>query len=68
MKLFPSTSSPSVTIQLHPETHITMASDLEQLLDMGFDKARAEIAVKKSGGRTLSRQTEADGQLNRWHA
>lgn len=27
-----------------------MPSDLEQLLDMGFDKERAEIAVKKSGG------------------
>jgi hypothetical protein len=28
-----------------------MASDLETLLDMGFDTARAEIAVKKTGGR-----------------
>jgi hypothetical protein len=27
-----------------------MATDLETLLDMGFDKARAEIAIKKSGG------------------
>ncbi|PSR98964.1 ubiquitin-related domain-containing protein [Coniella lustricola] len=27
-----------------------MASDLETLLEMGFDKARAELAVKKSGG------------------
>lgn len=27
-----------------------MATDLEQLLDMGFEKARAELAVKKSGG------------------
>lgn len=26
-------------------------SDLDVLLDMGFDKARAELAVKKSGGR-----------------
>ncbi len=26
-------------------------SDLEVLIDMGFEKARAEIAVKKSGGR-----------------
>ena len=25
-------------------------SDLEVLIDMGFEKARAEIAVKKSGG------------------
>lgn len=25
--------------------------DLDVLLDMGFDKARAEIAVKKPGGR-----------------
>lgn len=31
-----------------------MPSDLDQLLDMGFEKARAEIAVKKSGGRTLT--------------
>lgn len=30
-----------------------MPSDLEQLLDMGFDKERAEIAIKKSGGRTF---------------
>lgn len=27
-----------------------MASDLDTLLEMGFDKARAELAVKKSGG------------------
>lgn len=27
-----------------------MPSDLEQLVDMGFDKTRAELAVKKSGG------------------
>lgn len=30
-----------------------MPSDLDSLIDMGFDKSRAEIAVKKSGGRTL---------------
>lgn len=35
-----------------PTKTITMPSDLDQLLDMGFDKARAEIAVKKTGGRT----------------
>lgn len=28
-------------------------SDLEQLLDMGFEKERAEIAVKKAGGSRL---------------
>ena len=27
-------------------------SDLEVLIEMGFEKARAEIAVKKTGGRT----------------
>lgn len=26
-------------------------SDLDQLIEMGFDKERAELAVKKSGGR-----------------
>lgn len=25
-------------------------SDLQQLVEMGFDKERAELAVKKSGG------------------
>jgi hypothetical protein len=30
-----------------------MPSDLDTLLDMGFDKERAELAVKKSGGRKL---------------
>lgn len=28
-----------------------MASDLDTLIDMGFERARAELAVKKSGGR-----------------
>lgn len=31
-----------------------MPSDLEALTEMGFDKTRAEIAIKKSGGRTSS--------------
>ena len=26
-------------------------SDLEQLVDMGFEKEKASIAIKKSGGR-----------------
>jgi hypothetical protein len=26
------------------------ATDLEQLLDMGFEKERAELAVKRAGG------------------
>jgi hypothetical protein len=29
------------------------ASDLEQLLEMGFEKERAELAVSKTGGRTF---------------
>jgi hypothetical protein len=34
--------------------HISnMASDLDLLLEMGFDKTRAELAVKKTGGRTF---------------
>lgn len=28
-------------------------SDLEQLLEMGFDKERAELAVSKTGGRAF---------------
>lgn len=28
------------------------SSDLDQLIEMGFDKERAELAVAKSGGRT----------------
>lgn len=31
-----------------------MASDLDQLIEMGFDKERAEIAVSKNGGCKLS--------------
>lgn len=27
-----------------------MASDLDQLIEMGFDKERAQLAVSKSGG------------------
>jgi hypothetical protein len=27
-----------------------MAGDLEVLIDMGFEKARADMAVKKTGG------------------
>lgn len=29
-------------------------SDLDQLIEMGFDKERAELAVTKSGGRRCS--------------
>ncbi|KAJ3472355.1 hypothetical protein NLG97_g11059 [Lecanicillium saksenae] len=39
-----------------------MPSDLDQLLDMGFDKARAEIAVKKSGGLQGALQWLEDNQ------
>lgn len=45
----------STTSRTPPHQHITtaaMPTDLEQLLDMGFDKTRSEIAVKKTGGRT----------------
>ena len=31
-----------------------MATDLESLLEMGFEKPRAELALKKSGGRKLN--------------
>ena len=33
------------------QDNIAMASDLDTLLEMGFDKARAELAIKQSGGR-----------------
>jgi hypothetical protein len=33
------------------------SSDLNVLLDMGFDKERAEIAVKRTGGRRSSHPT-----------
>ncbi|KAM3566511.1 hypothetical protein ARSEF4850_000555 [Beauveria asiatica] len=39
-----------------------MPSDMDQLLDMGFDKARAEIAVKKSGGLQGALQWLEDNQ------
>ncbi|RDA82736.1 hypothetical protein CP532_2413 [Ophiocordyceps camponoti-leonardi (nom. inval.)] len=39
-----------------------MPSDLEQLLDMGFEKARAEMAVKKSGGLQGALQWLEDNQ------
>lgn len=29
-----------------------MASDLEQLVEFGFDEAKAKLALKKAGGRT----------------
>lgn len=32
-------------------TNRMASTDLEQLIDMGFDKERAELAVKKTGGR-----------------
>ncbi|KAF4994789.1 hypothetical protein FDECE_12994 [Fusarium decemcellulare] len=39
-----------------------MPSDLDTLLDMGFDKERAEIAVKKSGGLQGALQWLEDNQ------
>ncbi|KAF4494293.1 h-caldesmon, partial [Fusarium agapanthi] len=39
-----------------------MPSDLETLLDMGFDKERAEIAVKKTGGLQGALQWLEDNQ------
>lgn len=30
-----------------------MSSDLETLIDMGFERPKAELAVKKTGGRQL---------------
>ena len=32
----------------HPK--VVMASDLDTLIDMGFEKQRAEMAVRKTGG------------------
>ncbi|KAF4582245.1 UBA/TS-N domain containing protein [Ophiocordyceps camponoti-floridani] len=39
-----------------------MPSDLDQLLDMGFEKVRAEMAVKKSGGLQGALQWLEDNQ------
>ncbi|KAH7325780.1 ubiquitin-related domain-containing protein [Stachybotrys elegans] len=39
-----------------------MASDLDTLLDMGFERARAEIAVKKTGGLQGALQWLEDNQ------
>ncbi|PNY27537.1 Uncharacterized protein TCAP_02529 [Tolypocladium capitatum] len=39
-----------------------MPTDLEQLLDMGFDKTRSEIAVKKTGGLQGALQWLEDNQ------
>lgn len=57
LPLYPTTQSYSSVCRFLslPHQHqlskaITMPSDLDQLIDMGFEKARAEIAVKKSGG------------------
>ena len=36
-----------------------MPSDLDTLLDMGFDKPKAELAVKKAGGCTIGITTAA---------
>lgn len=41
-----------------------MPSDLDTLLDMGFDKERAEIAVKKTGGRKLHFCSDDSFQAN----
>lgn len=41
-----------------------MASDLEQLIEMGFDKERAQLAVSKTGGsRFTPRQRSAVSYL-----
>jgi len=58
--LSPSTTANPISLfapqqtPLSPNITANMASDLETLLDMGFDKERAEIAVKKTGGRMYS--------------
>lgn len=36
-----------------------MASDFDTLLDMGFEKARAELAIKKTGGRKVLQITRS---------
>jgi hypothetical protein len=33
-----------------------MATDLQQLIEFGFDEEKAKLALKKSGGRTFPPQ------------
>lgn len=40
-------------IVVEPYNFNMTSTDLDVLLDMGFDKERASIAVKKSGGRKI---------------
>lgn len=39
------------------------SSDLDVLLDMGFDRERAELAVKKSGGRMSNIRVVDDNSI-----
>ena len=54
-------SSPSLTLKTQKTTSCSVAlpsvmapTDLENLLDMGFEKPKAELALKKSGNCKLS--------------
>lgn len=50
-KAFINTLSIRSLVPEHTSTVFTMASDLDQLIEMGFDKERAQLAVTKTGGR-----------------
>ncbi|KAF7545050.1 hypothetical protein G7Z17_g9476 [Cylindrodendrum hubeiense] len=59
--------NPTININQQPPTATSiltakMASDLDTLLDMGFDKERAELAIKKTGGLQGALQWLEDNQ------
>ncbi|KAF7544181.1 hypothetical protein G7046_g9842 [Stylonectria norvegica] len=52
----------TTTVTIAIITTANMASDLDMLIDMGFEKARAEIALKKAGGLQDALQWLEDNQ------